>query len=319
MLLSFDAPLLLLHLGYPKSGTTTLQGGVFPLCDDLFFAGKRAVPGERRIAPEADRFRHMISYGSFSHQMDQADEIRGGLEQIWNESGKERMLLSFESMTNPFVDIAYPIPRDIFRKASNLADMLRPWQEAGVGFRVLVTVRSQRALIPSLFSQIFLQGFSSGLFKPDYDSFLDFMLDDTLTGYGPDFRFDRYLDHLGTVFGAENIIATTMSDVPASSEAVAGFLGISQPDCLSLIENAPVRNVRNKSLGRHMMTKSGGVNLFETNTGIALRRKAFSLRDRLNLRLGKPVIWDIPDRSDRIEAYYEASNRRLSERYGITL
>lgn len=318
MPLSFDAPLLLLHLGYPKSGTTTLQGGVFPLCDEIFFAGKRAVPGEKRIWDEADRLRYMICYGTHSHQVDQGPEIRDGMERIWAESGKDRMLLSFESMTNPFVDIAYPFPRDNFQKASNIAALLSPWREAGMAFRILVTVRSQRSLLPSLFSQIYLQGFSTGLFKPDYDSFLDFMLEDQLTGFGPDFRFDEYLDHLGELFGPENVIPTVMSDVPAASEAVARFLGLSQERSLSLIENAPVRNVRNKTKGRHMMAKSAAVNLFENNTGIALRRKAFTLKDRLNLRLGKPVIWEIPDRSERIEAYYKASNARLSDKYGIT-
>lgn len=319
MPLSFDTPSLLLHLGYPKSGTTTLQGGVFPLCNEIFFAGKRAVPGEKRIWAEADRFRHMICYGTHSHQTDQGPEIREGMERIWTESGKERMLLSFESMTNPFVDIAYTIPRDNFRKAGDIAAMLAPWREAGVEFRVLVTIRSQRALIPSLFSQIYLQGFSTGLFKSDYDSFLDFMLEDRLTGYGPDFRFDEYLDHLGMLFGSGNVIATTMSDVPAASEAVARFLGLTQDKCRSLIENAPVRNVRNRKKGRHMMARSAAVDLFEANTGIALRRKAFSLKDRLNLRLGKPVMWEVPDRSERIEAYYKASNARLADKYGIIL
>lgn len=319
-----DKSELLLHLGYPKSGTTTLQAGVFPKCDHIFFAGKAGDTGKETITPEADRFRGFINYGSTYHIDQQRAQIIADLDSIWQASGKSTMLMSLEGLTNPFVDTTYSQPRDLYTKAQIIARMVEPIRARGTRVKILITLRAQKALMPSLFSQIYMHGFSTGLFKPSYDGFLDFMLDDDITGFGPDFFFDTYLDQLSALFGDDNVYAAEMKSLlsgqtGAASDAVATFLGITPETCRDLIDTSPTRNVRNSGKGRRMMTKSGGVRRFEEMTGIAMRRKAFRLQDRLNLRLGKPIMWQLPDRSDRINAYYAASNAALAEKYGIKL
>lgn len=319
-----DETQLLLHLGYPKSGTTTLQAGVFPQCDQIFFAGKAADTGRETILPEANYFRRLINYASAYHLDHQSAAAIADLDRIWQDSGKTTMLMSLEGLTNPFVDTTYAQPRDLLTKASFLARMLEPVRARGTRVKILITLRAQKALMPSLFSQIYMQGFTTGLYKASYDSFLDFMLEDEICGFGPDFFFDAYLDHLGDLFGAGNVFAAEMKSLLSgnanpASDAVADFLNIDATLCRERIAKTPKRNVRNSGKGRHMMPKSGGVRRFEENTGFALRRKAFRFQDRLNLRMGKPVIWQIPDRSDRIEAFYAASNTRLAQNYGITV
>ncbi|MEO0930047.1 MAG: hypothetical protein AAFY14_05275 [Pseudomonadota bacterium] len=317
-----DVPQFLLHVGYPKSGTTTLQAGIFADRPDIFFAGKTQGPSGEEITPEADRFRTLVSYASAAHLKRHGAGAIAGLDRIWQASGKRKLLMSLEGMTNPMVDTHYTQPRDIFTKATHIAELLAPVRARGVELRFLVTLRAQTDLLPSLFSQIYLHGFTTGLYPPSYDGFLDFMLGDEIMGFGPDFFFDAYLDHLGALFGAENVFAADMKALlkgEGGTQALADFLETDTATCAEQVAASPRMNTRKLAGGRRMMVKSGALQQFEANTGFAVRRRAFGMMDRLNLRRGKPVLWQLPDRTERIAAYYAASNARLAETYGITI
>lgn len=311
---------LLLHLGYPKSGTTTLQAGLYKSAPGIFFMGK--THDEKLADPIVDRFRTLINYGTGPHVRAQAGEIAAKLDEIWQKEGSQTALLSLEGLTNPFVDTHYTQPKDVFSKANIIAEILDHLQ---VRLRFLVTVRAQTELLPSLFSQIFLQGFSSGLFKPNYESFLDFLLEDTVQGYGPDFQFDAYLDHLGRLFGPEHVFVAAMKPLLSTQpgrdvDAVADFIGLPEAEVRALIVSGGKKNVRNTGAqGRHMVMHSPGVNRFEENTGLALKRAAFGQMALLKQKRHKPAHWHLSDQSARISAYYAASNGRLADQYGITL
>ena len=277
---------------------------------------------EKFADPIVNRFRTLVNYGTLSHIHAQASEIASELDAVWQKNGAHTALLSLEGLTNPFVDTHYTQPRDIFTKAQSIAHILGSLQ---VTLRLMVTVRDQVDLLPSLFSQIFLQGFSSGLFKPSYESFLDFMLDDTVQGYGPDFCFDAYLDHLGALFGPDHVFAADMKkllspDTGRDTQAMARFIGLPEQDVITMIQAGGRKNVRNTGAsGRRMVMHSPGVTRFEENTGLALRRAAFGAKALLLQKRHKPAQWHLSDQSARISAYYAASNNRLAEKYGITL
>ena len=309
---------LLLHLGYPKSGTTTLQAGLYRTAPGIFFMGK--THDEKMADPIIDRFRTMVNYGTLSHIRAQKTAITDKIAEIWQANGSDIALMSLEGLTNPFVDTHYTQPKDIFTKAEAIAEIL---EGLGVTTRCLVTLRAQTELMPSLFSQIFLQGFSSGLFKPNYDAFLDFMLGDEIIGFGPDFCFDAYLDHLAALFGADQVFAVSMkgvlADTPGRDTGVmARFMGLPEKDVITMIQEGGRQNVRNTgNKGRRMVMKSPGVNRFEDNTGLSLRRAAFGATALLKEKRHRPAHWRLPDHSARIAAYYDASNARLAERYEI--
>lgn len=271
------------------------------------------------VDPVIDRFRTLVNYGTLSHVRAATPDVAAKIEAIWQENGAPTALISLEGLTNPFVDTHYPQPRDILTKVNVIADLLRPLD---ISMRFMVTVRDQKKLLPSLFSQIFLQGFSSGLFKPTYESFIDFLLEDEILGYGPDFRYDCYLDHLSDTFGADAVFAADMKgllsdNTPRDIAAMAAFMGLAPDQAAHLIKSGGKRNVRDTGeKGRKMVVKSPGVSRFEENTGLSLRKSAFG---NTALLRKKPVYWQLPDQSARIEAYYEASNTRLADRYGITL
>lgn len=315
---------LLLHLGYPKTGTTTLQGTLFEKAPDLNFFAKTLRNGHEYVPESVDAFRTLINYGTAYHVCQRGPEVLETMLQAMAERPEETVLLSLEGLTNPFVDTNYTQPKDIFRKASDIRRIVAPLIDKGVEIRILVTVRNQSELIPSLFSQIYLQGFSSGLFGPSYESFLDFMFEDRIMGFGPEFRYDAFLDHLGHQFGAENVYVASMKGMLGRSPCrdtseLARFMNLDEDQCIALIGDDKL-NVRNKGKrrGRRMMTASRGAIRFQKHTGLSVTRKAFSTIDQLRILRGKRVFWHLADHSTRIEAYYKDSNTRLAEAYGVT-
>ncbi len=316
---------LLLHLGYPKTGTTTLQGTLFETAPDLNFFAKTIRDGTEYVPDTVEAFRTLINYGTLPHILDRGPAVLDAMLADMAARREDRVLLSLEGLTNPFVDTHYTQPKDIFRKASDIRRLLQPVLDAGTEVRVLVTVRRQSELMPSLFSQIYLQGFSAGLFGPSYESFLDFMLEDDVTGFGPDFRFDAFLDHLGGLFGPEQVHAAAMKGMLSGqpcrdTEALGRFLDLSATDVITLIGSGKL-NVRNKGKrrGRRMMTASQGAKRFRANTGLSMTRAAFGLADRMRVSAHRRVFWHLADHSARIDAWYAASNARLEELHDVRL
>ena len=315
---------LLLHLGYPKTGTTTLQATLFEKAPDLNFIGKSLKNGQEYVPETVDIFRTLINYGTTFHVQNRGGKVLDDMVAAMGERPEDRVLLSLEGLTNPFVDTLYTQPKDIFRKASDIRLVVAPLIDAGTEVKILVTVRKQSELIPSLFSQIYLQGFSSGLFEASYEGFLDFMLSDDILGFGPDFQYDAFLDHCATQFGAGSIYAASMKGIlsrePCSDmAALARFMELTEEDCIRLIGEGKL-NVRNKGKrkGRRMMVASRGASRFQKNTGLSVTRKAFSIADQLRIKRGKRVHWHLKDHSAMIDAYYADSNARLAEKYDVT-
>jgi len=315
---------LLLHLGYPKTGTTTLQATVFAKAPELNFFAKTLKDGHEYVPESVEAFRTLINYGTAFHVRDRAAPVLENMLAAMAARPEEKVLLSLEGLTNPFVDTNYTQPKDIFRKASDIRRVLAPLIDTGVRVKILVTVRRQTELLPSLFSQIYLQGFSSGLFEASYEGFLDFMLRDEIMGFGPDFRYDAFLDHCADAFGSENVYAASMKGVLGQAPcrdtaAIAEFIELGEDRCIALIGDGRL-NVRNKGKrkGRRMMTTSRGAIRFQKNTGLSLTRKAFSFADQLRIKRGRRVFWHLRDHSEMIDAYYADSNARLAETYDIS-
>ncbi len=310
---------LLLHLGYPKTGTTTLQATLFPNAPDLNFFGKTL----SHIPKTADTFRTLVNYGTTFHVRNRARGVLDDMLSAIAERPEQRVLLSLEGLTNPFVDTHYTQPKDIFRKASDIRYILTPLIEEGVEVKILITLREQTRLLPSLFSQIYLQGFASGLFGPSYESFLDFMLTDEYLGFGPEFQYDAFLDHCGQEFGTDNVYAARMEGILSQAPcrdmaALAAFMGLTEEACIALIGDGK-HNVRDKGArkGRRMMVFSDGAERFQKNTGLSITRSAFGFADQLRIARRKRVFWHLSDQSHRIAAYYASSNARLTEKYDI--
>lgn len=121
---------VVLHIGLPKTGTTTLQKAVFPHLAGVLYAGKR-IPGYDFIAPAlASAIAATIAHDSIG--VDPVPELRSAIAAQRAHASSDTLLISTESF-------AHPAATDMGVVAARLAAAV---PEA----RILITLRAQDAL-----------------------------------------------------------------------------------------------------------------------------------------------------------------------------
>lgn len=93
---------LVFHLGYPKTGTTTLQQRVFPRHPELRYLGK-LIPGYGYVSDDVTRVISGVTHGDHTWS---GDELREVLTRICAEESRPAVLVSTESFIH--VDSAPP-------------------------------------------------------------------------------------------------------------------------------------------------------------------------------------------------------------------
>jgi hypothetical protein len=315
-----------LHVGLPKTGTTTLQAGLFQRCPGVTFVGKfGGGHGALFAADWMEDFRRQVNYGSDFGVAEAAPRISALVSNSLQSADTEFLLLSLEGITNPFVDTLHVFPKGVYLKARHTKVLLNPLIEQGTGVRILITIRDQTTLLPSLFSQVYMQAFSSGLIGRSYDSFLDFLFSDETLSFGSMLFYDKLCERYGELFGEKNVFLVAMEELFANQlnrevEKLANFLAVNPQDCVSLIGKTRL-NVRNSGFGaagkRRMAVHSPAADTLMKHLGKSPTRAAFGFISPLLIRLGKPILWALPDRSERIASFYRKSNERLLELYDV--
>ena len=329
---------VILHVGYPKTGTTSLQRNVFPTVPDGRFLGKFAKTHsqERDLFPDDDiiRLRDALNNQLDLHfQRDKADYI--ALMRCYLENADtSTVILSLEGLTNPLVDTFYVQHKDLSLKARHIHEVFGEGIADLATCAILMTVRRQRDIVPSYYAQTVTEGMKSGLYGPDYASFVDFLLHDRLLGFGVCFEFDRmarcYQDH----FGDDSVVVLPMEAVfhaePVPQlEPLAKLLGL---DLVTLHgqANQSARNVRRAEGGgekvyrlnqeeKAYMKPMRAANAFVRDTLGVDVKKVGPIRS-LSERMNKSTEADLGGQFDQaIVEHFEPSNRRLDKAFGLDL
>lgn len=314
-----------IHVGYPKTGTTTLRRQLFRNATRAHYWGKfgtRSAEGTSENVPWLDDLSDVVNNADDHHVAVAAPVLRDRIRDDVRKLTTERSIISLEGFTNPFVDQYSLQSKDIYRKAAHLHDVLGPLREDGINIRVLISLRRQTELLPSLFSQVCFHGAVGGHFPPSYDGFLDFLFNDTMIGHGPAFFYDRIVEHYRSLFGRKHVHVVEMerlftSEIGEAAETLAAFTGTELEACHAAINSGKI-NVRKIGEGpgakRRMQTRSPAITRLEQLSGRRrLNGMTFGIADRLRIAANRPVMWKLPDRSSRISEYYKASNARLVE------
>ena len=260
------AKTLLLHAGYPKTGTTTLQKGLFATAPDTCFLGKRQ-GGADMLEGFRDRcvleLRNLVNAATTAHLEARREAIAAHLCELMETAPERLFVLSAEGFTNPLVDTHYLQPKDIARKAEHLARALGPVRAAG---------------------------------------------------------------HYGALFGAENVHLIDTGALFAGADGAHARLAAISPELEAQVRaglELPRLNVR-RGGGRaakrfRLVTRSPAARASPHGLGPLLEARALGPAGRLRRVLGRPVSAVLPDRSERIRAYYAASNAALAREHAIRL
>ncbi|MEM9371039.1 MAG: hypothetical protein AAGA26_07765 [Pseudomonadota bacterium] len=319
---------VILHVGFPKTGTTTLQRAWSKSSGSFNYLGKafRRRGASVRFAEDwVGEFRDLVNFGHATNIARAAPRMQDEILRSLDRSPNGRIAVSVEGFTNPFVDYKYLQPKDIYLKADHLAQILGALPNRGVRVQIVMTLRDQKALLPSLYSQIYYYGTATTLFRRSYDSFLDFMFDDPVTGFGPMLEFDAVFDRYASHFAARNVHMFEMDRLLAGYQTeqlgeLARLMTMTGQDLLDAIGNTRL-NQRKIGTGKQArykaMLKAPAIDRAIKRSGVRFDRAAFGTMDRLRQRIGRDVFLEVPNRSDRIEAHYAASNKRLQSAHGI--
>ena len=89
---------LTIHVGYTKTGTTTLQNSCFSkLPENVFLCKYR-----NGMVDWLNEFRTILNYGKTAHVLDNAQRFSGHLSKYG-----EHVLISLEDISNPLFDTDY--------------------------------------------------------------------------------------------------------------------------------------------------------------------------------------------------------------------
>lgn len=176
-----------LHIGYPKTGTKSLQNGLFENLADISFLGMSAKM--QRLVPILELIKH---YDSIEYP---ADETRKIYENILDSITplKDTILISNEDLTTADLFDRKMVDRGMI--AERLKDLLGP-------AKIMIVIRSQLTAIPSLYTQLCpIDGYS----QPKFEKTLMENLNNFSNGILSNYKYDKLIKRYEDCFGKENI------------------------------------------------------------------------------------------------------------------
>ncbi len=235
----FSGKNLFIHIGYPKTGTTTLQEYLFRESIEILYLRNAQQP----ITWEKDVF--FLRELSFRDRLAKYhDEILCSIKALEDEKKKIALISqeSFTSFSMFFRFEPYPCVRTI--DPSSIARKLHLlFAKASQPPKIIVTIRRQDEMMLSMYAQVYNLVFKrfkatkqfSKFLKYSFDHEYDFMLDAI--------NYNRYISYYQELFGKENVkilVYEKLRKAPQSFfEELLDYMGIHNDYNLSLLMNKP--------------------------------------------------------------------------------
>ena len=298
---------LFLHVGYPKTATTTLQKKLFARHPGICYLGK-PLTGDL-----LDIEQHILRLDSvqFERALPDLQEKFAALAQ--DCPAQQNMLLSHEG----FLRAARYEGHDIGRTAERLKQVFSDPVADEFEAHVLITIRKQVDIIPSYF-------FDSVSRSPDrFHHFIDSSLENPQYGYFPSLFYDQVIGYYAALFGRERIRALPFEAFITRREnflhILAGYLEIDAGTCLELVggksHNVKLRAGEGYRLSAHeyvldrVNRRRPGVQQLPKTLRILLKR----------IPVKNYEFAMTPDERSRIQALFADSNRQLSGQFDLDL
>ncbi len=292
---------IFLHVGYPKTGSTTLQKGLFAQHPEIAYLGR---PFDEEFW-ELERVILTASDSEFGKRLPRLAEV---VESLVRGASRSPVVLSHEG----FLRSTRHGGHDVLRTADRIRRVFAGLEQGDRRVSVMVCIRKQSDLFLSHFVQ-FVRGDQN-----DLDRQVERLLVQPREGFAGTLFFDEVLGHYQSLFGdaLHVLLFEGMSDAPdAHMRRVCEILGVDAGVGAEL------------SAGRHEKRKRRDQEFYlvearETPTfragallvGLGLRRVGRALKRRSFLRVALS--------SSQIAAIGEVfveSNRATQERFELPL
>lgn len=292
---------LFLHVGYPKTGSTTLQKGLFSHHPEIAYLGRpfddELLDLEKTILAAPD--------GEFTQRLPHLIEL---VQARVSAAGSSKVLLSHEG----FLRSTRHGGHDVLRTAERIKRVFAGPEQDGARVKVLVCLRRQQDLFLSHFVQ-FVRGDQEVL-----DAEFQKLLSEPRDGFASSLYFDKVLGCFQDLFGdaLEVLLFERLIEEPeAHTRSVCDWLGVDAELGSELLVGRHDKRKRRQGEfylleARNTLTFRMGallVGLGFGNAGRSLKQKAF-LRVALS-----------PSQLEAIGEVYAESNRRAQEGFGLPL
>ena len=202
-----------LHIGFPKTGTTSLQRGFFYVHPDILSVCPPIESKKLRKLIEVDIYKDGLLYDDEAV----AEEFRREIELLQKQNPGKVFMLSDENLC-----FYRELNQDRMLVAKRLFDIFGP-------ARILITIRRQDRLICSLYQQT-IQGGS----YMSFSKFLDYFMARYATSFLPLLKYSLIIKTYEQLFGKESIKVLPLEFLERRPHEyfseLSGFLGVKTED-----------------------------------------------------------------------------------------
>lgn len=297
---------LVIHVGYPKTATSTLQIRVFPHHPEIDYLGK-FIPSHRyrdeNTYPQIDALLH-----SSELRPPNLGPLRKYVEEVRLQSDRNVVLISSEAFIHP--------------TAIDIATVASRVREAFGSCRILITIREQISSILSFYWMhgrhgqfLSIAGLDAGkrlVFPLSFSEWFALQMNAEDKNYIATLKYGDVVARYVELFGRENVCVLTFETLLASPGLYAENLG----DALGVSSEivGELMGVARENPSDQRMTPWGRDDVGDGKLKLGGR---FGFFTRL---FGREIAGEFGKREiDFLRGYYAPSNRRLVAEYGISI
>jgi hypothetical protein len=296
-----------IHVGFPKTATTTLQKRLFARHPDICYLGK---PLTGNLLDIEYRMLNLDSI-QFARALPELREMFLAIMQQCTDA--RNALLSHEG----FLRTTRYSGHDIGRTAERIKQVFSDPVAAEFEVHVLITIRKQVDIIPSYF-------FDSVSHSPRrFRQFLENSLENPLYGYFPSLFYDEVVRYYCTMFGKDRVTVMPFEAFITRRDdflkSLGGYLEIDQGTCLKLVSGGSY-NTKTRSGSGYRLTANEYV--LDLINRFQPQRNELPGLLRLFLKripMKNYVFAMSPADRDRVQALFAGANQRLSEEFDLKL
>ena len=313
------------HIGYPKTATTTLQNYLFPKHSQVQYLRD----GTKNLS-----FIGNIFFARENSLKRNRNNIQNELKQFVS-SDKNKYAYSEESLTsfsmfyrfvpNPYIWTVEP--NSIARKLKSAFKDAEVFDDV----KIIVTIRKQDAMIKSMYAQVYNFVFKKFKETKTFSKFLKYSIDENSDGFILDaLHYNDVIKEYEDLFGKENICVLVFEELKQDKESyikkLCEFMDIDFEEAMRLIGDNQT-NKRSSSSG-YKSDERNIIELLSFYKNKYIGGKSLGLSDSWVYKmltkiyiLGK-VLKDLEINNEynkKLNDFYAKGNKELSERYNLNL
>jgi len=312
-----------IHIGYPKTATTTLQEYLFPNHRELIY-----------LRPDGKNlpFFNDIVFSRESYVKNNLSYYEKELK-IRLKNDKSKYIYSEESLTSfgmyfRFYPVLYTWtidPNTIARKLKTI------FGDSGVfkKQKIIITIREQKSIIKSMYAQVYNMVFKRFRQTSSFERFLKYSFENKDQFILDTIDYNSVIKTYEELFGKENICILVFEELKQDKASfikkLTDFMDIDYNEAIRLMENKHT-NKRSSSSGVYQSDERRITEIlgyYKAKLGIRSLGLAnswiFKLLDKIYIPGKKLKIEISKEYEERINELYKRGNSELSKRYDLNL